>query len=143
MSSFNFTVLFVEDETVNRKLGERVLSRANYNVILAKDGLEALDIATARYGDLHCVVTDLQMPNLDGIGLARELRSRGNEVPIIALSGSTTSQDRQMCMDAGFSDFQPKPFEVADFLDCVAKHCRTRLRQPPGAQAPENTIIHT
>jgi len=129
ISSSNFTVLFVEDEMVNRKSGERVLARANYNGILAKDGLEALGIAAARYGDLHCVVTDIQMPHLDGIGLARELRSRGNDVPIIALSANTSSQDRQLCMDAGITDFQPKPFDTSDFLECVSKHCRSRLRQ--------------
>ena len=77
-------ILVVDDDDFFRGLEEAVLKRAGYRTMGATDGREAQ--ALLRMGDFGLVLTDWHMPNLDGVGLIRALRTAGNRIPIIMIS---------------------------------------------------------
>jgi CheY-like chemotaxis protein len=81
------TVLVVEDEWTVRNLTARVLERSGYSVLVASDGYEALRVAAAHEGPLHLLLTDLVMPRLGGIELARRLRDSRPEMAVLYSSG--------------------------------------------------------
>ena len=78
-------VLVVDDEPMMRALMTQTL-RPHYHVVAASDGQEALDLLWGM-GDIRAVVTDIQMPRLDGLGLAAQLRQMKNPPPILFISG--------------------------------------------------------
>lgn len=115
-------ILLVEDGIDNQRLIARILRVAGAQVEVAENGriaLEALERARVE-GLPDLVVTDMQMPELDGYELARELRSRGFDRPILALTAHAMTEDRQRCLDAGCDDFTTKPIERAAFLRTCA-----------------------
>ena len=74
------------------------------------DGLEALDALADLHPDL--ILTDCQMPRLDGISLVRRLRQRGDETPVIMISGQDDPQVRTLAMAAGVTQYLRKPLSV-------------------------------
>ncbi len=80
------TILFVEDEPSLRAVNQRILSGGGYPVLVAQDGLEALEVA-ARNGRIDLLVTDVMMPHLSGPDLAEQLRATQPDLPVIYLSG--------------------------------------------------------
>ena len=111
-SSFDARVLVADDNSVNVMVARGLLSHLGVEVLVAKDGQEALDLLAHESVDL--VFTDLHMPQLDGFELARRLRARGDVVPIVAVSASALDEDRQKCLDAGMNDTIPKPVHQRD-----------------------------
>ena len=104
-------VLVVEDNAVNRKVAERTLERLGCAVVLASNGLEALErLAESRF-DL--VFMDCLMPEMDGYAATREIRRRelgGRRTPVIAMTASVLEEERYQCMASGMDDFLPKPW---------------------------------
>lgn len=85
-----YLVLLVEDEPVCRKLFSRYLEHAGYRVLPAENGIEALRIffQAKEHGQcIHCVVTDMKMPHMEGSALATHLRKEMPELPIVFLTG--------------------------------------------------------
>ena len=87
-------VLVAEDERVTRDLISRRLRSAGYAVTVAADGEQALDLFDALDDGVDIVVTDILMPNKDGVSLARELRSRSPQVKLLMISGQKSAADR-------------------------------------------------
>lgn len=115
------TVLIVDDDPLARDSLRLMLERAGYQVVEATDGLEAMKLFKGSPADL--VVTDIFMPEMDGIEIIRELRILSPEVKIIAVSGGGLISEKEMLkiasgfgVDATFS----KPFDSQEFLDTVA-----------------------
>jgi len=119
-------LLLVEDNFVNQQLMLRVLAKDGYEVILAVDGSEAVQILHTQQFD--AVLMDCQMPVLDGIEATRLIRrservSRaGHRLPIIALTANAMSGDREKCLAAGMDDFITKPIRFADLYSTLNKH---------------------
>jgi CheY-like chemotaxis protein len=112
------TIIVVEDHEDARTYLGIFLSRLGANVVLARDGIEGLDAVKKHDPDL--LITDLQMPRMDGFELLREIRGlkpdvRGS-VPIIAMTAFATRTEHARLMDRGFQACMQKPFTVEKLL---------------------------
>lgn len=112
-------ILVVEDVEENRFLMQQVLAKRGAQIIEAKDGREGVELALK--GDFDLVLMDIQMPILDGYSAVRELRLRGYQAPIIALTAHAMAEDRNKCFAAGFSDYLSKPLQYDRLLGVVAQ----------------------
>ncbi|MER2565449.1 MAG: ATP-binding protein [Myxococcaceae bacterium] len=109
---FDARALVADDNALNVMVARGLLSHLGVEVLVAKDGQEALELLEREVVDV--VFTDLHMPAIDGFELARRLRARGSVVPIVAVSASAFDDDRQRCLDAGMNDSIPKPLHQRD-----------------------------
>ncbi len=117
-------VLVAEDNPVNQRLLEVFLAKAGASVRVASDGAQALALLDASEGDgtpYDLLITDMQMPVMDGYTLARTLRARGSTLPIIALTAHALSEDRQRCLDAGCDEYARKPIDLPGLLGLCAR----------------------
>lgn len=116
-SSQRLRVLLAEDNRVNALVAQALLDRLNLEVDTVTDGKQALSAFEAETYDL--VLLDVQMPELDGLQAATEIRRREEEegrserVPIVALTASALPSDRRSCLEAGMDDFLAKPLTLA------------------------------
>ncbi|MDU5248452.1 MAG: response regulator, partial [Varibaculum cambriense] len=125
------TVLLVEDDPAISEPLARALGREGYEVRAHGTGRGALgDILGA---DL--VVLDLGLPDMDGLDVAREIRSQGSSVPILVLTARTDEVDMVVGLDAGADDYVTKPFRLAELLARV----RALLRRA-GSDFQDDTL---
>ena len=92
----------------------RSLSFNGYSVDLAQDGLEALEAIANDRPD--ALVLDVMMPRLDGLEVCRQLRSTGDDLPILVLTARDSVSERVAGLDAGADDYLPKPFALEELL---------------------------
>jgi two-component system response regulator MprA len=107
-------ILVVDDDRAVRESLRRSLEFNGYNVELASDGAQALESIIASRPD--AMVLDVMMPRLDGLEVARRLRSTGDDLPILVLTARDTVGDRVSGLDAGADDYLPKPFALEELL---------------------------
>jgi CheY-like chemotaxis protein len=117
-------VLLAEDNQTNQMAAVRMLEMLGYQVDVAVNGLEA--VAACRSVDYGVVLMDNQMPEMDGLTAAREVRTfelaHGKPpVPIIALTANAMQGDREQCMAAGMNDYLSKPFKVAQLSQVLER----------------------
>ena len=117
----NELILIVEDNDKNRKLVRDVLTFKGYEIIEAETGEEGVRLAQERRPRL--VLMDIRLPGIDGIEALRQLRAEEatREIPIMAMTASVMTADRQKITDAGFDAFQSKPLKVSDFVAAVER----------------------
>ncbi len=125
-------ILVVDDETQITRVLRTTLSAQRYDVRVANDGETALEIMKDWAPDL--VITDVAMPNMDGLTLCRELRTR-SQVPIIVLSVKDDERTKVKALDIGADDYVTKPFSNNELLARV----RANLRRAPLTE-PADTI---
>jgi two-component system response regulator VicR len=124
-------ILIVDDEPPIVEMLAYNLKRANYSVLVARDGQEALDIARSDSPDL--IILDLMLPKLDGLEVCRSLR-RERDVPIIMLTARDGEVDRVVGLELGADDYVVKPFSVRELMSRVkAVLRRTTRRTEDGA----------
>ncbi len=109
-----FCVLIVEDDVNSRKLMETIFLNNGYNVILAEDGIDALDKMLVRHIDL--ILLDLMMPRMDGYEFTRLLRRSNNNVPVLMLTAKEASADKKKGFIAGTDDYMVKPADEEEML---------------------------
>ncbi|MBI5461833.1 MAG: sigma-54-dependent Fis family transcriptional regulator [Gammaproteobacteria bacterium] len=112
-------ILVVDDEDKMRRLLELSLKGMGHDVVQAEDGIAALEAFDAAPFDL--VLTDLRMPRLDGMGLLRALRERGEDVPVIVLTAYATVETAIEAMKLGATDYIVRPLEIKDMELAVAR----------------------
>ncbi|KIG11719.1 Signal transduction histidine kinase [Enhygromyxa salina] len=126
-------VLVVEDNAVNQKVAQHMLSDLGCRVDVAANGQEALELAEVVPYDL--VFMDVQMPIMDGIAATAELRRREAEadrhLPIIAMTAHALASDRRRCLDAGMDDYISKPIRKRELLAQLREHIRAKPDQDP------------
>ncbi len=114
-------VLLVEDHELNQELAMEILSNAGAEVTLARTGQEALDILENQ--DFDGVLMDIQMPVMDGYTATREIR--GNDrlagLPILAMTANAMAGDREKALEAGMNDHIPKPLQIEQALETMAR----------------------
>jgi two-component system response regulator MprA len=123
-------ILVVDDDRAVRESLRRSLEFNGYQVELAGDGARALEMVVADRPD--AMILDVMMPRLDGLEVARRLRSTGDDLPILVLTARDTVSDRVSGLDAGADDYLPKPFALEELLARLRALLR---RAAPEAQA--------
>jgi two-component system cell cycle sensor histidine kinase/response regulator CckA len=110
------TILFAEDETLLRDLGVRILRAAGYEVLVAEDGQQALELFQAHADRIQALVLDVVMPRLDGLRLAEIARKTSPEVPIVFVSGFDSDTARGKVTPLPGSTRLAKPYNRHDLL---------------------------
>ena len=113
------TVMVVDDSITVRKVTERLLSRHGFDVITAKDGVDALTVMLEQVPDV--MLLDIEMPRMDGYELATTMRNdeRLREVPIIMITSRTGEKHRQRAMDIGVNEYMGKPYQEQDLIENI------------------------
>jgi two-component system cell cycle response regulator DivK len=113
-------ILLVEDNEMNRDMLSRRLIRNGYEVVIAVDGQQGVDMALSERPDL--ILMDMSLPVIDGWEATR--RIKGNDatrgIPVIALTAHAMAGDREKAMEAGCEDYDTKPIEITRLLGKVA-----------------------
>ena len=109
-------VLLVEDNEMNRDMLSRRLRKKGFEVDMAMDGAQGVEMARA--GGYDIVLMDMSLPVIDGWEATRQLRAEPEtrDVPIIALTAHAMAGDRDKAMDAGCNDYDTKPVEIDRLL---------------------------
>ncbi|HYT93673.1 MAG TPA: response regulator [Gemmataceae bacterium] len=109
-------VLLVEDNEMNRDMLSRRLQRKGYEVLLALDGQQGVDLARTQSPDL--VLMDMSLPVIDGWEATRQLRAgeTTRTIPIIALTAHALADDRDKALEAGCDDYDTKPIDLPRLL---------------------------
>ena len=127
-------ILVVDDETQITRVLRTSLSSQGYDIRVANAGETALEIMKDWTPDL--VITDLSMPNMDGLELCRRLRPKA-KFPIIVLSVRGEERTKVQALDAGADDYVTKPFSIEELLARV----RANLRRAPAVAGEQPTLI--
>lgn len=126
--SRNQTLLLVEDEASVLEVGQVLLSHLGYNVITATNGREALEIYDNRGSDISLVLTDMTMPELGGLALAKELRNRNPESRVVMLTGYPLQVDTKELLAQGVVDWLIKPLSLEKLAVTVRNSIEVELK---------------
>ncbi len=114
-------ILLVEDNLVNQKLANMILTKAGYQVEVAGNGKIAVDVFSSKPEAFDTILMDVQMPEMDGYEATRQIRKLGyTDIPILAMTANAMKGDRELCLEAGMNDYITKPIKrdiVFDMLD--------------------------
>jgi CheY-like chemotaxis protein len=122
-------ILLVEDNEMNRDMLSRRLSRNGYEVVIAVDGQQGVDLALSQRPDL--ILMDMSLPVIDGWEATRRIKAEGatSKIPVIALTAHAMAGDREKAMEAGCDDYDTKPVEIARLLGKMAALLEAPSRQ--------------
>src|SRR5512146_3111013 len=126
-------ILVVDDEPQITRVLRTTLSAQGYDIRVAHDGESALELMKDWRPDL--LLTDLAMPNVDGVELCRRVRS-ASDIPIIVLSVREQERAKVQALDAGADDYVTKPFSMPELLARI----RANLRRAPGRDETQPVI---
>jgi len=105
-------ILLAEDNPVNQKLAKFMLTKAGYQVDIAVNGREAVDMYTSNSDKYDLILMDISMPEMDGLEATGEIRKRGfKNVPIIAMTAAAMQEDKEKCLNADMNDYISKPIK--------------------------------
>ncbi len=122
----NIKILYVEDELDIQKITSDVLSSVCKKVICAANGLEALELFDSE-GDFDIIVTDINMPKMDGITLIKKIRERDNSFPITITTAHTEVHFLQESIDLGVNGYALKPIDLKKLMKTIAKVAESRV----------------
>jgi two-component system cell cycle response regulator DivK len=113
-------ILLVEDNEMNRDMLSRRLTRNGYEVSIATDGQQGVDMALSERPDI--ILMDMSLPAIDGWEATRRIKANAatRGVPVIALTAHAMAGDREKAMEAGCDDYDTKPVEIARLLGKIA-----------------------
>lgn len=130
------TVLIVDDEPAIVKLLSYNLTQANFNVLTANDGQQALVLVDNEPIDI--VLLDLMLPKISGEEVLKQMRQRGNNVPVIVITAKTAEFDRVFGLEMGADDYITKPFSPREVVARIKAVLR-RLNSEPNDLLSEDT----
>jgi DNA-binding NtrC family response regulator len=130
-------VLVVDDEELYRRAIDRILTRVGYEVLAARDATEALEIVSTK--TIELVLTDIQMPGINGLELVRQIHEIEPDLPCIVMTGYNTPQNSIEALQAGAFWYLEKPFE-GETLDVVRRLVEQAIEH--GRLKQENRTLH-
>lgn len=124
-------VLLVEDNEENRDALSRRLIRRGFEIVIAVDGVQGVEMATSEKPDL--ILMDMNLPELDGWEATRQIRASEatKSIPVIALTAHALSGDKERALEAGCTDYHTKPVELPKLLEQIEAILKT---QPSATQ---------
>ena len=113
-------ILLVEDNDMNRDMLSRRLVRNGYEVLLAMDGQQGVDMALSEHPDL--ILMDMSLPVIDGWEATRRIKANDatRRIPVIALTAHAMAGDREKAMEVGCDDYDTKPIEISRLVGKMA-----------------------
>lgn len=126
-------VLLVEDNEMNRDMLSRRLARKGYDVLIAVDGQQGLDLAAS--GNPDIILMDMSLPVIDGWEATRRLKADPalQAIPVIALTAHAMAGDREQALGAGCDDYDTKPIELPRLLEKIAAQLARVGKAAPAA----------
>ena len=112
-------ILLVEDDEMSRDMLSRRLARRGFEVVIAEDGLQGVDMAQAQQPDL--ILMDMNLPGLDGWEATRRIKNDGltQHIPVVALTSYAMEGDREKGLEAGCDDYHTKPVKFGQLLETI------------------------
>jgi two-component system, cell cycle response regulator DivK len=112
-------ILLVEDNEMNRDMLSRRLIRKGYDVVMALDGQQAIDMAASESPDV--ILMDMSLPVIDGWEAARRVKAadKTRGIPVIALTAHAMAGDREKALEAGCDDYDTKPIDLPRLLEKI------------------------
>lgn len=116
------TVLIVEDNELNMKLFDDLLSAHGYTTVKTRDGRDAVDLVNDHMPDL--IIMDIQLPEISGIEVTQKIKAQDNikHIPIIAVTAFAMKGDEEKIRAGGCEDYISKPISVPQFIETVKKY---------------------
>jgi len=116
-SQYQARILLAEDNPVNQKLATMMLKKAGHHVEVAANGQEAVTKFTASPESFDLIFMDIQMPEMDGLEATKNIRYKGFNIPIIAMTAHATKEFKKKCYQVGMNDYTSKPIKKAIILE--------------------------
>ena len=117
-------ILLAEDNEINQKLAVRILEKRGHTVVIAENGRKALETLERERFDL--VLTDVQMPEMDGLELTERIRAKemetGGHIPVIAMTAMAIIGDKERCLEAGMDSYVSKPIKQDELFETIRHH---------------------
>jgi signal transduction histidine kinase/DNA-binding response OmpR family regulator len=115
-------ILLAEDNALNRKLANFMLTKAGYKLDMVENGIEAVETYASNPDKYDLILMDIQMPEMDGREATRRLRKAGyKDIPIIAMTAETMKGDYEKCIEAGMNDYIAKPIRRETVFKTIKK----------------------
>lgn len=117
------TILIAEDSIATRNMLEQILKQLDFEVIACRDGQEALDMLIRTQGKITMVISDVEMPRLNGFNLLQTIRSEENwtKIPVVMLTSRTGDRHRTKAISLGANGYLSKPIVVGELIDCLGE----------------------
>lgn len=119
-------ILVVDDHPINRRLLADQLTALGYQVMTANDGLDALAVLSGNHIDI--VLTDVNMPNMDGYRLTQRIRQLNQHFPVIGVTANALAESKQRCLEAGMDNCLSKPVTL-DTLRQMMRYYGDKVRR--------------
>jgi CheY-like chemotaxis protein/HPt (histidine-containing phosphotransfer) domain-containing protein len=136
-------VLLAEDNPVNCRVATRLLQSRGHTVVAVGDGRAALEALEENPFDI--VLMDVQMPEMNGFEVTREIRARerqaGGHLPVLALTAHAMKGDRERCLEAGMDGYVAKPVRPKELLRTIDELVDGRHREPAGEDLPQDPMV--
>lgn len=115
-------VLYIEDNSHNRRLVNKILTSRGYSVVEAEDGESGLEKVHALKPPL--ILLDITLPKMDGIEVVRQIKADESvrHIPVIAVTASAMRGDRERFLESGCDDYLSKPIQMFELIEMVDKH---------------------
>ncbi|MDE5081075.1 MAG: response regulator [Trichodesmium sp. St18_bin1] len=112
-------ILLVEDNEMNRDMLSRRLVRKKFEVVIAVDGVEGVEMSISKAPNI--IIMDMSLPELDGWEATRRIKAnpQTKSIPVIAMTAHAMTGDREKCLQAGCDDYDTKPVELSRLLDKI------------------------
>jgi CheY-like chemotaxis protein len=112
-------ILLAEDNPTTQSLVSVIMEQLGFDLTIVDNGQAAVELLEKEVVDL--VLMDCQMPQMDGFKATAQLRAKGIETPVVALTGYTREENEEQCLAAGMNDFLSKPFRLSEMRAILQK----------------------